>query len=188
MTTIRLETQRLIIRPFELADAEVFSAYRSDSNVARYQGWEAPYPLEKAIEFIQNMQQWQPAMLGEWLQLAMVRKDTGQMIGDCAFYILKDGMQAEIGMTLARDAQGYGYGREATLKLLAYLFDELKMRRVRANCDPRNVPSWRVLERVGMRREAHMLRSTWIKGEWTDDYWYAMLLEEWLERKKLAEF
>jgi len=188
LTTIRLETQRLIIRPFELADAEVFSAYRSDLNVARYQGWEAPYPLEKAIEFIQNMQQWQPEMLGEWLQLAMVRKDTDQMIGDCAFYILKDGMQAEIGMTLARDAQGYGYGREATLKLLAYLFDELEMRRVRANCDPRNVPSWRVLERVGMRREAHMLRSTWIKGEWTDDYWYAMLLEEWLERKKLAEF
>jgi len=188
LTTIRLETQRLIIRPFELADAEVFSAYRSDLNVARYQGWEAPYPLEKAIEFIQNMQQWQPEMLGEWLQLAMVRKDTDQMIGDCAFYILKDGMPAEIGMTLARDAQGYGYGREATLKLLAYLFDELEMRRVRANCDPRNVPSWRVLERVGMRREAHMLRSTWIKGEWTDDYWYAMLLEEWLERKKLAEF
>ena len=102
-----------------------------------YQCWEAPYPLEKAIEFIQQMQQWKPEMLGEWLQLAMVRKDTGEMIGDCAFCILKDGMQAEIGMTLAKDAQGYGYGREATIQLLVYLFEELGMRRVRANCDPR---------------------------------------------------
>jgi RimJ/RimL family protein N-acetyltransferase len=184
MTIIRFETERLIIRPFELTDAEVFSTYRSDPSVARYQGWEAPYPLEKAIEFIQQIQQWKPEMLGEWLQLAMVRKDTGEMIGDCAFYILKDGKQAEIGMTLAKDAQGFGYGREATIQLLVYLFDELGMRRVRANCDPRNLPSWRILERVGMRREAHMLRSTWIKGEWTDDYWYAMLAEEWQEKKK----
>jgi RimJ/RimL family protein N-acetyltransferase len=161
MTIIRFETERLIIRPFELTDAEVFSTYRSDPSVARYQGWEAPYPLEKAIEFIQQIQQWKPEMLGEWLQLAMVRKDTGEMIGDCAFYILKDGKQAEIGMTLAKDAQGFGYGREATIQLLVYLFDEL-----------------------GMRREAHMLRSTWIKGEWTDDYWYAMLAEEWQEKKK----
>jgi len=184
MTVYRFETERLIIRPFELTDAEVFSAYRSDTSVARYQGWDAPYPQEKAIEFIQNMQQWKPEMLGEWLQLAIVRKDSGEMIGDCAFYILKDGKQAEIGMTLAKNAQGFGFGREATIQLLVYLFDELGMQRVRANCDPRNVPSWRVLERVGMRREAHMIRSTWIKGEWADDYWYAMLSEEWQELKK----
>lgn len=187
MNPIRLETERLLIRPFELPDAEIFSAYRSDVAVARYQGWDAPYPLEKAVEFIQTMQQWTPEKRGEWLQLAMVRKDTSEMIGDCAFYILKDGMQAEIGMTLARHAQGYGYGREATLRLLTFLFEDLGMQRVRANCDPRNVPSWRVLERVGLRREAHMLRSTWMKGEWTDDYWYAMLATEWQELKKARE-
>jgi RimJ/RimL family protein N-acetyltransferase len=187
MTDIRFETERLIIRPFELSDAEVFSAYRSDPSVARYQCWDAPYSLEKSIEFIQHMQQWNPQIPGEWLQLAMVRKDTGAMIGDCAFCILEDGMQAEIGMTLSRDAQGFGFGREATHQLLAYLFDELGMKRVRANCDPRNLPSWRVLERVGLRREAHMLQSTWIKGEWTDDYWYAMLAEEWQERKRLKD-
>lgn len=184
MPEIRFETERLIIRPFELTDAEAFSAYRSDVAVARYQGWEAPYPLEKAIEFIQHMQQWKPEMLGEWLQLAIVRKDSGAMIGDCAFYILKDGRQAEIGLTLTQDAQGFGFGREVTLRLLAYLFDDLNMQRVRANCDPRNVPAWGVLERVGMRREGHMHRSTWMKGEWTDDYWYAMLDEEWQELKK----
>ena len=184
MVEIRWETERLIIRPFEAADAETFSAYRSDPEVARYQCWEAPYPVENAHEFIQKVQAWQHGTLDEWLQLAILRKDTGEMIGDCAFCILKDGKQAEIGLTLARHAHGYGYAQEVTLRLLAYLFDELGMQRVRANCDPRNVPSWRVLERVGMRREAHMLRSTWLKGEWTDDYWYAMLAEEWQERKK----
>lgn len=184
MDQYQWETERLTIRRFELQDAETFAAYRSDPAVARYQGWDAPYPLEKAIEFIQGMQQWKPELLGEWLQLAIIRKDSGKLIGDCAFYILRDGKQAEIGMTLERDAQGYGYGREATFRLLAYLFDDLGMHRVKANCDPRNVPSWRVLERVGMRREAHMIQSTWLKGEWTDDYWYAILTEEWQEIKK----
>ncbi len=122
---------------------------------------------------------------GEWCQLALELKAGGEMIGDVAFCILKeDNLQAEIGFTLSRRYQGQGYATEALRRLLAYLFDELQLHRVRANCDPENTASTRLLERVGMRQEGHMLHSLWLKGRWADEYWYAILREEWQPGKE----
>jgi RimJ/RimL family protein N-acetyltransferase len=73
---------------------------------------------------------------------------------------------AEIGFTLAPQHQGYGYATEAVRRLLHYLLIERGKHRVRATCDDRNMGSAAVLERVGMRREGHLLESTWSKGEW----------------------
>jgi RimJ/RimL family protein N-acetyltransferase len=49
-----------------------------------------------------------------------------------------------------------------------------------ADTDPRNIASWTLLERLGMRREGHLRRSLWFKGQWVDEYLYGMLAEEWL--------
>jgi len=175
-----LETERLILRSFRSADAEPFAAYRSDPLVAQYQGWEAPYALETARLFCVEMSRRPVGIPGEWCQLALELKVGGEMIGDVAFCILKeDNFQAEIGFTLSRRYQGQGYATEALRRLLAYLFDELQLHRVRANCDPQNTASSRLLDRLGLRREGHLLQSLWFKGRWADEYWYAILREEW---------
>jgi RimJ/RimL family protein N-acetyltransferase len=177
---ITLETPRLILRRFGDADLEHFLAYRSDPLVARYQGWREPYTREMAEEFIQEMKTRQPGEPGEWFQWAIELRHTGEMIGDCAFYLLsRDTRQAEIGVTLARPFQAQGYAQEAIRRLLSYLFDELNLHRVCANCDPENTPAWKNLERLGFRREGHFVENLLFKGRYADEYWYAMLRREW---------
>jgi len=175
-----LETKRLIMRPFQDSDLQSFAAYRADPLVAEYQGWSMPYTQKDAAQLITEMKQQQPAIPGQWYQLALEVKASGVMIGDCAFYTLtNDPRQAEIGFTLARPYQGQGYAYEAVARLLDYLFGELKLHRVRANCDVENQHSSKLLERLGMRREAHFVENLWFKGRWSSEYWYGMLQREW---------
>ena len=182
--TNTLETPRLILRQFTDNDLEPFLAYRSDPEVARYQGWIEPYTREMAKEFIREMKDRQPGEPGKWFQWAIELRSSGQMIGDCAFYLLeRDTRQAEIGVTLSRTHQGQGYAREAILRLLEYLFGELELHRVCANCDPENAPAWHILERMGFRREAHFTENLWFKGRYASEYWYAMLRREWLRTR-----
>jgi len=182
-----METDRLILRQFELRDAPAFAAYRSDPDVARFQGWEAPFSEEQAVAFVRSMRRVQPGAPGKWLQLAIVVKASGELAGDCAFNIHKDDpRQASIGLTLVRAFQGRGYGHEAMTRLLDYLFFELKLRRVHADCDVLNQAAFRSLEKLGLRREAHFVESLWFKGAWASEYWYAILACEWAEQRKLS--
>jgi len=104
-----LETSRLILRPFQDSDLEPFVAYRSDPEVARYQGWDMPYSVDKAIEFISEMKLAQPTLQVKWYQLAIEQRQGGQLAGDCAFHaVADDARQAEVGLTLARPYQGKG--------------------------------------------------------------------------------
>ncbi len=176
----RLETNRLILRSFRESDLVPFRLYRSDPEIARYQGWEAPYSLEKATQFLQEMIEKVPGEPGQWYQIALELKNSGKMIGDCAFQRLaEEPRQAEIAFTLARAYQGFGYATEALKYLMGYLFDHYGLHRIRANCDPENVASARLLERLGMRREGRFVESLWYKGAWVSEDWYAIIDREW---------
>lgn len=171
---------RLKLRRFRASDAPVLAAYRSVPEVARYQSWDAPFPLAAAEEAIGAMLAIHPDMPGEWFQFAAVLRDGGELIGDCAACPdAGDPRQAEIGFTIAPAFQGQGYATEAAGLLLGYLFGARRKHRVTASCDARNLASAAVLERLGLRREGHLRESTWAKGEWTDDLLYAMLRREW---------
>ncbi len=90
------------------------------------------------------------------------------------------GVQAELGWVLHPDHQGHGYAAEAVRELLRLCFDELGLRRVTADCFAANEASWRLMERVGMRREVHTLRESLHRsGEWLDGMGYALLADEW---------
>jgi RimJ/RimL family protein N-acetyltransferase len=180
-----LQTSRLILRRFEERDIQPFSAYRSDPQVAKYQGWEAPFGLDSAARFVHEMMSRTPGEPGQWYQIAMELKASGEMIGDCAFQRLaEDHAQAEIGFTLARRYQGQGYATEAVGRLVDYLFQDLGLHRVRANCDPDNLASSELLKKVGMRYEGRFVESLWFKGAWADEEWYAMLDREWAARQR----
>lgn len=177
--TFLLETDRLKIRHFQDSDLESFLDYRNDPDVARYQGWDVPYPREKAVEFVTEMVAKEPPVQGEWFQAAIEEIGTGQMVGDAAFFLKKDDPQAYIGCTINRSYWRKGYGIEATQRLLNYLFGELDMHRVIAITDVENVASFNVLERMGFRREAHFVENLMFKGHWASEYHYAMLKREW---------
>ncbi|HEX9038314.1 MAG TPA: GNAT family N-acetyltransferase [Ktedonobacterales bacterium] len=174
-----LETARLRLRRFTEADMPAFLAYRNDPEVARYQSWERVTRRE-ARRYITGQIDRQPGEPGTWFQFAIALKATDALIGDCALHARDDDPRlGEIGYTLARAAQGHGYASEAVRALLAYAFETLALHRVSAIVDCRNAPSVRLLERAGMRREGHLLQCAWYKGEWCDEYLYAMLRSEW---------
>jgi RimJ/RimL family protein N-acetyltransferase len=121
-----------------------------------------------------------PDVTGTWFQMAIALAEAGPLIGDLGLHTLADRPgQVEIGFTLAREHQGKGYATEAVGCVLDYVFGQLGKHRVIAVTDARNAPAARVLERVGMRREGHFVENIWFKGEWADEYQYAMLEREW---------
>jgi RimJ/RimL family protein N-acetyltransferase len=176
---LRFQTKRLLLRPFQDSDLELFLAYRNDPEVARYQGWSVPYPRQAALDFIAEMKtaQIQP---GNWLQLALELQANGETIGDVAIHQMKsDPRQAYLGYSLARAYWGQGYASEAIRAVLDLLFAELNLHRVVAECDVENEASWRLLERLGFRREAHLHENIFFKGAYGSEYHYAMLGREW---------
>ena len=173
----RLLTPRLVVRRFAATDATAFARYRSVPAVARYQGWRAPYPLEAAQAFIAWLSVHDPDEPGEWFQLAIAtREDPTRIVGDCGFRARADepGI-ADIGFTLAPEAQGHGYATEGVGAVVRYLFEAGGKHKLCADCDTRNEPSWRLLERLGFQREGE-LRESFRDGEgWASEYLYGML-------------
>ena len=174
-----IETARLRLRRFGDADLPAFIAYRNDPDVARYQSWDGITEAE-AVAFMREQQTAPAGEPGEGLQIAIERKDSGRMIGDCFFKVMGDDpRQAEIGYTLARDAQGQGFATEAVAALLTWAFRTFDLHRVIAVVDVENTASVALLERLGLRREAHFRQNIWFKGAWGDEYVYAILRDEW---------
>jgi len=179
-TFTALAGDRVVLRRFRLEDVTEFVAYRSCAQVARFQGWDVPYPREEGERFIRQIMSQHPDTAGEWFQFAVALRPAGQLIGDCAAIPhADDPRQCDIGFTIATEHQGHGYATEAARLLLGYLFTVRGKHRVTANCDARNAASAAVLARLGMRREGHLRQSTWAKGEWTDDLLYGLLHDEW---------
>lgn len=182
-----LQTSRLIIRNFKDSDIESFVAYRNIPEVAKYQGWKIPYPRERAVQLVDEMRDMEFPEPGHWLQLALVLKESGRMIGDVGVRIKKDdSRQAVIGFTLAPEYWRMGYTTEAVTALLDFLFEELDLHRVMADCDTENTGSWRMLEKVGFRREAHFVDSFLMGEDYASEYIYGMLQREWRARKNLG--
>jgi RimJ/RimL family protein N-acetyltransferase len=174
-----VKTSRLRLRRFSHADLPTFLAYRNDLETAYYEGRE-PITPEAAQQFIDSMQIIEPGNPGEWFQIAIELQQTGVHIGDIGFRVQSSTLgQAEIGYRLARAYHGQGYGQEAVEAVLGYAFAVLGIHRITATVDTRNLPSIRLLERMGFRREGHFQESYWLYDHWTDDFLYAILAHDW---------
>jgi aminoglycoside 6'-N-acetyltransferase len=181
--TLHFESPRLVLRPFQDTDLEPFLTYRNDPEVAKYQSWDVPYARERGLQFIDLMKMASPTAQGEWYQVAVEIKSTGEMIGDVAFCTLVyDHQQVLAGYSLARPHWHQGYAFEAIQVLLKYLFEDRHVHRVIAECDVENIASWKLLERLGFRREAYLVENIYFKGQYGSEYHYAMLAREWQKR------
>lgn len=178
-----LRTERLLLRFFTDDDLAAFHDMQSREEVVRYLDW-GPQSREQASERLERMKHL-TSFDGERaaIRLAVVLPESGVVVGDVSVWRMSDGhAQGEIGFVIHPDHQGHGYAAEACAALLEMGFAQLGLHRVIGRADARNVASKRLMERLGMRHEAHFRENEFIKGEWSDEVWYAILASEWQAR------
>ncbi len=176
---MKIITNRLHIRILRTSDLPNFTSYRSNPEVARYQGFDV-MNAEQANYFITENLKNDFHIPGTWVQYAIAEKQSDELIGDCALKLHADEPRfAEIGITLSPQNQKKGFARETLYALLQWLFEEMNILRVIETVDARNEASINLLRSLRFREEGHFLQSGFYKGEWTDEKQFAMLRHEW---------
>ena len=180
-----VRTERLSIRPATADDAEATWTYRRVPSVAMWMTT-APATFKEYADLF---------VLEDRLPKTLIMERDGAIIGDLMLAIeapwaqaevkeQAEGVQAELGWCLRPEEEGQGLATEAVVELIRLCFEDLGLRRVVANCFAANEPSWRLMERVGMRREEHAVRDSLHRnGEWMDGFRYALLADEWRDRQ-----
>lgn len=176
---VELRTERLVLREFREEDWPALHAVESLPEVARYQHFEARTP-DESRDYVLGAIESAREHPRHTFDLAIVLPGKDRVIGRCGLAITDpDQREAVLWYTLHPDAWGQGFTTEAARAVVDFAFRELDLHRIWAECDPRNVGSWRVLEKIGMRREGHLVENVWLKGEWCDSLIYAVLAREW---------
>lgn len=173
-------TARLRLDALRETDAPALLRYRADPRVSRYQGWR-PADESEALRFIRAQQASRPDLPGSWWQRAIRLREDDTLVGDLGLHFLDDASAAtvELGISLAPERQGQGLAVEVLRAAFEQLFGALGKHRVIASVDPRNTACVRLLERLGMRKEAHFRASLRDGDGWADDAVYALLDVEW---------
>ena len=174
-----IETERLILRPFRITDAAAVLGYANNENFVRYLP-PVPYPYTEkdAAEFIARRILEDNALSKTW---AITLKPIDQPIGGFSLrYKNKDNSLGEFGWSIAEEHWGKGLTTEGAQALVNTVFSNLPdMHKLYARADLLNVGSWRVMEKIGMQREALLRQHEKYNGAWQDDVWYGILRPEW---------
>ena len=179
-----IRTARLDLRPFTPGDFEDLYAYHSRPDVARYLLWEERDRAQAREALERKTRQSALDDEGQALVLAVVWPQVGRVVGEVNLeWRSRQHRQGEIGFVFNPDYHGNGLATEAAEAMLRLGFDDLGLHRVFGRCDARNLASARVMERLGMRREAHFVHNEIFKGEWGEELVYAMLDQEWKARR-----
>jgi RimJ/RimL family protein N-acetyltransferase len=177
-----IESARLRLRKYEDKDVADILEYSSDADfwLARNLDW--PVSEEGVKKYWEAQRDIDPREDPKWFSLVVeLKEEEGKVIGHVGIGIIKTGenRQGIIGWLLGRKYQGQGLATEAVRALITAGFEQLGLHRIFARTGKDNERSWRLMERLGMRREAHFRESHVVKGEWRDEVIYAILADEW---------
>jgi RimJ/RimL family protein N-acetyltransferase len=180
----RIETERLLLRPFERGDLEAVLDLYGREDVMRYL-YEVPADQATAAAIVsRKMAGTAVTAEGGRISLAAFAREDGAFVGDGVIGVASvEHEQAELGFVIHPDHQRRGFATELAVELLRIGFDEIGAHRVFGRAEARNAASARVMEKVGMRREAHLVENEWVKGEWQSELVYAILEREWRARR-----
>ena len=178
-----IRTERLILRAFGPDDVGAVFAMQSRPDVARFLYWDARTEAEVREALAKKIASTAIREEEDVLFLAAELRATGDLVGDVVLqWTSRRHLGGEIGFIVHPDHQGRGYATEASRVLLRLAFEDLGLHRVIGRVEARNIASARVLEKLGMRREAHLIENEHVKGEWQSELVYAMLAREWPPR------
>jgi ribosomal-protein-alanine N-acetyltransferase len=170
---LRLETDRLVLRPPEAADAPVFQRELSRIEMGRMLAISHPYPESGAATWIGSM--------CPGRDFAMLVRDTGEVIGGISIVESEQHKRAELGYWCAREFWGRGYTTEAVRAIIDYGFRSLGLQRVYAECHGDNPASRRVLEKAGMTYEGRLRQHSFRVDRFADKLVFGVLRDEWPE-------
>jgi RimJ/RimL family protein N-acetyltransferase len=174
-----LQTERLLLREYRAEDEDAIYLYASDPEVARFADW-GPSDTSTIRANLQRRLKDQEIWPRSCVEPAVELVNEKCLIGGMRITIVDQANRtADFGYLFNRFYWNHGYATEAAQALLGVAFSDLNLHRVWATCDVRNRASWRVMEKLGMRREAHFKKDIFQKGEWRDSYLYAILADEW---------
>ncbi|MGM2820734.1 GNAT family N-acetyltransferase [Bacillus cereus group sp. Bce001] len=166
-----IEAERLLIRKFEFKDWEAVHEYTSDSNVMKYIP-EGVFTEEDTRNFVNKN-------MGENAKnFPVILIDENILIGHIVFHKYFGDHTYEIGWIFNPKYYNKGYASEAAQATLKYGFKEMKLHRIIATCQPENTASYRLMDKIGMRREGYFRKCIPHENEWCDEYYYAILEEE----------
>ena len=176
--TLPIFTERLVIRSYTHDDIPDVLAFASQPSVASVTSERIGATEEAVRKYIDLQKSYQPFEKDQVFELAVERKEDGRVIG-LRRLIRGDHRQGEMGWALGVEYRGQGYATEAARALMDYGFNSLGLHRIHADTNSDNRASWRVMERLGMRREAQLREAVYREGKWLDRVIYGMLAEEW---------
>jgi RimJ/RimL family protein N-acetyltransferase len=178
-----IATERLLLRPFEAGDLDAMFAIWSRPDVVRFL-YDEPRTRDETAEMLRvKIGRRSLRLDGDRLSFAIVLRSTGELVGDDLLALPSvEHRQGEIGFVVHPDHQGHGYATEASRPLLQIAFGQIGLHRVVGRTEARNAASARVLEKLGMRREAHFVENEFVKGEWQSELVYAILDRDWGSR------
>lgn len=179
-TILPIETERLILRSYRETDLDALAELLSNPDVMQYL-FEGPMGRDEVAKTLRHripMQRIEKE--GDRLALGVTRRESDALIGTVNLTLRsKDHRQGEVGYVFHPRHQGKGFATEAIRAIISAGFEEIGMHRVYGRCDARNIASAKLMERLGMRREAHFIENEWFKGEWGSEFVYAILKREW---------
>ncbi len=174
-----VKTDRLIVRRFAETDLDDFLAYHNHPDISTYVPMESMSEAQ-ASTFLARQAVAVDNQKNLYHAFAIHHTGDDKVIGEVGIYLgPAPEYKAEIGFALHPEYQGRGYATEAARPLLEYAFVTCDLHRVTAMCDTRNAPSFKLMERLAMRREGHLLQSHLTGEVWQDEYLYALLRDEW---------
>jgi RimJ/RimL family protein N-acetyltransferase len=178
---IPIETKRLRLRKYEDRDCADILEYSADEDFWLSRNVDWPLSEEGVRQYWEAHRDVDPTSDPDWLSLVIELKTEAKVIGNVGFGVIKIGehRQGSVGWLLGRRYQGLGLAGEAVSALVTYCFDQLGLHRISARTGSDNTRSWQLMERLGMRREAHFKESHIVEGEWRDEFIYAILAKEW---------
>jgi RimJ/RimL family protein N-acetyltransferase len=174
-----VRTARLVLRDFHPGDWRAVQRYASDADVVRYLLWGPNAETETRAFLARAIAQARRTPRQQY-ELAVTLADGGELIGAVAVRTEdRTHKGGSMGYAFRRDVWGRGYATEAARAILAVGFTHLDLHRIWAMCIPENVPSRRVLEKIGMRWEGHLHENYFVRGRWYDSLLFAILRHEW---------
>ncbi|MFO1445104.1 GNAT family N-acetyltransferase [Bacillus sp. Bva_UNVM-123] len=172
-----LETDRLILRQVTKDDASSILKYLSDTDVMKYFGLE---PFKSIDEALDEISWYQTIFENETgIRWGITLKDQDEVIGSCGFLnMVSQHFRSEIGFELSREHWGKGIAGEALKAVLTYGFEQMNLQRIEALIEPPNIPSQKLVERQGFRREGLLRSYEFTCGKFDDLYMYSLLKQE----------
>lgn len=178
-----IRTRRLVLRTFSLGDVDDVWDYQRRPEVARFLRWEARTRPQTHASVEQMIGECALVAAGDCLTRAVALPDGGPVVGQVELVWLspQDG-QGEVGFIFHPAYGGRGLATEAATAMLRIGFEDLGLHRIIGRCAAQNAASARLLQRLGMRREAHFVGNARFKGGWREELVFALLEDEWRAR------